>query len=223
MAETQSSQHLGLILTAIGILIAIIIGALQIPQTRNLVCEYSGTFCSRESQIDIFTVDYMTPGGTPGTRGSAWDRFLSYAGATAADSACFAGGYDQIVAKGFTKPSTSPETYKHGNEAWVFTRSQNLARQRDRSLIFDLQAKYPKSMLDENITVTVKPYFQDYRIYQLDKSYHITLPSGTDYETVSCDLNIPDANVGSYTYDFEISDYVGGADPVVRKTVNVTQ
>jgi hypothetical protein len=197
------------------------LGVVQIPQTRNLVCKYTGIFCSREEQIEFFTVDYSNLGDPVPLPSSAWAEFLSHAGATAEDENCFAGNSDDIREKGFSYVP-APESYQHGDEKWTFSSADNLVRQRNRSLIFDLRIKYTKSIADQNITVAVKPYYLDYRIAGLDKTYTISLPSGTDYREISCEMNIPDKNTGQYKFDFEIADLAGGSD-AVHKTLNIVQ
>jgi hypothetical protein len=221
----------GVFLTAVGLVIAFLLGAQSSPQVRYRICSYFGFYCTRESEISIFTVEQ--PPRAPQRYddvidpiyGGAWGRLLSFAGATASDRRCFAGSSADLSASGFVlvPGQAGPQTVQKGSEFWTFKETDTIARRKDRSVIFDLRVKYSKSRVDQRILVMIKAYYQDYRISEMDTTYRITLPHETDYQTVSCGLPLP-TQIGSYKYDFEIRDAEELSDVVVvHKAITIAE
>jgi hypothetical protein len=230
--ERQPTAHLGLLLTAagvfltaVGLIVAFVLGAQSSPLVRHVACTYFGIYCSRESEISIFSIDHPPRASHIDDDDDAWVRFLYYAGATASDSRCFAGSIDDLNLQGFvTLPNQNgSQTLQNGAEFWLFKKIETVALRKDRSLIFDLYVKYSESKVDQSILVTVKTYYHDYRISQMDTTYKITLPHGTDYMTISCGMPLP-IQAGAYKYDFEIRDATDVSDTViVHKAITITE
>jgi hypothetical protein len=205
-AETYAILGIGI--TLLSIVIAIVVGVTQFPDARRFVCSQWGYICDRTNTVRLFAVDFED-GATQPPEG--WDALMSLKTSYDLPNDCI----------NDPPGMTSPNEIVVGQQKWVFNGVSDIVTQQvNRVLIFDLFSQYDfglKRDVKVTVNVTVKQNTQPRPDYHA--SYQVIHPEGTQDFWMSCRLYYP--GVGDNEFDFHIIDDFFHADEPITKSVRI--